>query len=445
MNRWLTAPAFSAAALFLAAAARAQFPLPEPPAALSVSGQFAVLDAPPFSPLALTPAVLTNAALVHLEPALLAVSAERIKDSIWHDLGLQGNWRGPIYLALHPASSTNDDVNIVATPFVNTWIYSVELPDVISQTRLTRAITGAVLLEVANRNAGAHCAELPAWLVDGFSQRVLASSEPGTILSPPEKKVNGLLEDRIVSIQSGVDPLVGARRVLQLQFPLTFEQLSWPSDAALSGDDGGVYRASSEVFLNALLRLRDGPARLRLLLSDLPGCYNWQTAFRSAFQPDFPRPVDLEKWWALEAVSFVAHDAGPAWTPEVSQDRLNEILSVPVEMRPATNSLPIHAQVSLQVVIRSFDPARQSATLQTTLRDLQLAQLRMAPTVAVLADAYCHALAGYLGEQRRTTRIKRLTVSVGAGNREALLNRLDQLDARRRSLETATQPVVRAQ
>jgi hypothetical protein len=45
----------------------------------------------------------------------------------------------------------------------------------------------------------------------------------------------------------------------------------------------------------------------------------------------------------------------PRWTPAVSRDKLEEILSVPVEMRTASNALPAHAEVSLQAVIRNFD------------------------------------------------------------------------------------------
>ena len=47
--------------------------------------------------------------------------------------------------------------------------------------------------------------------------------------------------------------LAAARRVLQDRPALTFDQLSWPDDAQLSGDDGGVYRASAQLFVNALL------------------------------------------------------------------------------------------------------------------------------------------------------------------------------------------------
>ena len=98
--------------------------------------------------------------------------------------------------------------------------------------------------------------------------------------------------------------------------------------------------------------------------------FNWQTAFRSAFGADFPRPVDVEKWWALQNVDFDARDTGPLWTPAASRDKLDEILSVPVDMRAASNALPAHAEISLQAVIRNFDFDQQTDVLQTKLRDL---------------------------------------------------------------------------
>jgi len=141
-----------------------------------------------------------------------------------------------------------------------------------------------------------------------------------------------------------MDSLAGARRVLRDHAALTFEQLSWPTDAQLAGDDGGVYRASAQLFVNELQALKNGPAHLRAMLETLPKFYNWQMAFQAAFRENFPRSLDVEKWWAVQVVSFVARDPGPAWTPAVSRDKLDEILSVPVKMRTASNALPAHAE-----------------------------------------------------------------------------------------------------
>ena len=65
--------------------ARAQTSFPDTSLARSVSGQFIVTGVPSHlagSRLAAMPAVATNADFVRLEPALLAVSAERIKESL---------------------------------------------------------------------------------------------------------------------------------------------------------------------------------------------------------------------------------------------------------------------------------------------------------------------------------------------------------------------------
>ena len=179
------------------------------------------------------------------------------------------------------------------------------------------------------------------------------------------------------------------------------------------------------------------------MLAALPGCYNWQTAFQSAFREYFPRPLDVEKWWALQVVSFVAHGPGPRWTPAVSREKLDEILSVPVEVWTASNALPVRTEVSLQAVIRNFEPSRQTAILQTKLRDLELAQLRMAAPLAVLTDEYRRTVASYLGQNReiRQPAGSRHPLPQKTGAR-ATLKKLDELDAQRQTIEASIKPDV---
>ena len=252
------------------------------------------------------PPFAANADFVRLEPALLAVSAERIKQTLWRELGIDSTapWRGKIFLALHPARSLDENVTVLSEHFADGWDYRVALPDVLSRTRFLRALTGVMLLEFANRGAGARPAEIPAWLTDGLSQQLLATGTVEMVLSSPGKMVNGLPESRTDATQRGMDPLAGARRVLRDHPALTFEQLSWPTDAQVSGDDGGVYRASAQLFVNELLKLKNGPAHLRAMLQASPRYYNWQTAFQDAFRADFAQPLDVEKWWALQVVGF---------------------------------------------------------------------------------------------------------------------------------------------
>jgi hypothetical protein len=442
-NGFAIRPAFILCALFFLLHARAQFSPPGKNSARSISGQFIVNGTAQFSPLANSPRIAADTNLVRLEPALLAVSAERIKDSLWRTLEIKSDtpWRGQIFLTLHPARSTDEDITIFSRHSADGWSYQVQMPDVLSRTRLAQVMTSVLLLEFANRNAPAHSAEIPAWLTDGLSQQLLAVGSPEFILSSPDKIVNGLPSTRINSTERGMDHLAGARRVLRNSRALTFEELSWPTEDQLNGNDGGAYRASAQVFVAALRDLKNGPTHLRAVLQNLPQCYNWQTAFQNAFRDDFSKPLDVEKWWALQVVSFAAHDPGPRWTPAVSRENLDEILSVPVEVRTVSNSLPAHAEISLQAVIRNLDAARQTEILQTKLLDLGLAQLRVAPQFAALTDGYRRAIAGYLGEHR--------PVASGNGHAAAMLKRtsardtlkkLDAFDAQRRTIESTVRP-----
>jgi hypothetical protein len=412
--------------------------------ARSISGQFIIYAAPQFSPLAVSPKVAADTNFVRLEPALLAVSAERIKDSLYRRLEFKPGapWRGQIYLVIHPARSLDESVNIISKRLAGGWDYRVELPDVLVRTRFTRALTGVLLLELANRDAQSHSAEIPAWLVDGLAQQLLAAGSPEFILSAPDKIVNGLPVTRINATQHGLDSLAAAATVLKNYPAMTFEELSWPTGAQLDGDDGGAYRASAQVFVNALLDLKNGPAQVRALLQSLPQFYNWQLAFRTVFYAEFPRPLDLEKWWALQVVGFVVGNPGPGWTPAVSREKLDQILSVPVQMRTASNSLPVAAEISLQAVIRNLDPAQQTAILTTKLRDLEIAQLRVAPQFAVLTDGYRRALDGYLGEHRLAGSApgRHATAQSQKTSARDTLKKLDALDARRRAIESTAEP-----
>ncbi|HEX5399845.1 MAG TPA: hypothetical protein VFY06_12450, partial [Verrucomicrobiae bacterium] len=157
----------------------------------SLSGQFVVIGVVPSLATNRPAFAVTNTDLVRLEPALLAVSAERVKQSVWRQLGINSMtpWRGRIFLALHPAVSPDENVAIISTPLAGVWTYRVQLPDVLSRTRLVRALTSVVLLELANRdNNSVRSAEIPPWLTEGLAQQVLAGNA-ALVLSAPDKLV----------------------------------------------------------------------------------------------------------------------------------------------------------------------------------------------------------------------------------------------------------------
>jgi len=430
--------ALSLCAIFLPASARAQFA--SPGVTRSASGQFVVGAAPKFSPLFRRSELATNTAIVRLEPAFLAVSAEHFKALLCQQLGLDPDapWRGKIFLTLHPARTTDDGVAITTAPLFKSWSFRVDLPDMVLRVRFGRALAAALLLELATRDTTAvsHDIEIPSWLADGLAQQVLAGDAAGVILSAPSKMVGGIPENRISRTERSPGPLAAAHRALQNSPALTFDELSWPTDAQLNGDDGGAYLASAQVFVHNLLGLKNGAARLRAMLAQLPGCYNWQTAFFSAFHDDFKRPLDVEKWWALRVVAFAARDPGPQMSPLDSRARLDGLLSVPAAFRSSSNSLPVPVEISLQNAIKNFSPAECAIVLEIKLRDLELAQFRLVPPFAGLAGDYHDALADFLGEPNQPRSPAPFNPRAVPMRRTAsvtdTLQKLDALDARRR-------------
>jgi hypothetical protein len=415
----------------------APFSLPVFPSASSVSGQFLVIKSPGDSLLDDLPEIAQNQDLARLEPALLAVSADRFRESFLNKLGVNptAQWSGKIYLVLHPAQSLDENVEIISSRLGDGWDYHVLIPDVVPRERLARALTAVLLLEYANRNATDRSAEVPPWLVDGLAQELLNENLQDLILSTPSETMNGLPYSWMDQTEHSVDPLANARNVLQTYSILTFAQLSWPTDAQLFGEDGGAYRASAQLFTHELLALPNGGAKIRAMIGLLPRYYNWQTAFWPAFKENFSNSLQVEKWWALQSVIFASRSPGPQWTRQASREKLDEILSVPVEYRGTSNSLPTYAAVSLQKVIQNFNSAQQLQILQTKLRDLEMAQLRMDSSLAVLTAEYRNALAEYLGEApvKRNGQLgnRQATKVVSARDTIRILN---TLDAQRRAL-----------
>jgi hypothetical protein len=247
---------------------------------------------------------------------------------------------------------------------------------------------------------------------------------------------------RLDRTEHGLDPLAAAREVLQNAPVLTFDQMSWPADAQMEGADGGAYFASAQLFLDELLGLKNGPAKMRALLAELPAHLNWQTAFFAVYQDEFKRPLDVEKWWALRVVNFAARAPGPRWTSEVSRDRLAELLNVPVEVRSNSNALPSHAEISLQAALKSLNPAEREWVTRLKVRDLGLVELRLAPPFGNLADGYRLTLTDFLGElkTKKTAADYAVNKHAPAAHRPAsladTLKKLDALDRRRREAET---------
>jgi len=115
-------------------------------------------------------------------------------------------WRSKIHLYLHPANGSDETITITSEQFTDGWQYGVcvcTCPTVVEPRALTRSIVQVLLLEMANRNAGAHGAEIPLWLTEGLTQQLLAEKEAALIPPPPHRGVKSF--DRLEVTRTLVD------------------------------------------------------------------------------------------------------------------------------------------------------------------------------------------------------------------------------------------------
>ena len=416
---------------------------------LSTSGQF-VIHAPG------SPALAGNAFnlspdqnLVRLEPTFVGVSCERIKQSLLGELGPAAPWQVRIYVEVRPARITGQPVTITSEHFSNGWQYQVELPAAIERERYARAIMQVLLLERANRGSSGRLAEIPVWLTEGLTQRLLASKEIEIILPPPHDTVNGLSFSSTRVTQRVDDPVGHARKQLHGQTPLTFEQLSWQAEDELSGAPAQLYRASAQLFVGELLRLRDGRACLATMLARLPRYQNWQLAFLEAFHNDFERLLDVEKWWALGCVKspeqFPARQLAQKPPAESTWDDLDQALHTTVPSTPGSRASQCGTNLTLQTIISEWDHVQQLQTLTPKVQQLGLLRSRLSPDLAMLLQEYGQSLEIYLQNRHWSRPVNLFGVRAGLsrGARETL-ERLDALDARREALRPAKTPLAAA-
>ena len=429
---------------FAAVEATGQLLQPESFSTRSVSGQFLVHVAPG-TQYSFAPSYLdTNTAFIRLDPTLIPVSCERIKQIVWRELDAKPPYSGKVFVTIYPGRGAEQPIAINAEPFTDGWQYSVILPNLIERVRYVRTIVQVVLAEMANRGAAAHAAEVPLWLVEGMTQELMASREIEIILPPPNTPANNIRLTYTPRDARRANPLEKAHQLLTTKTPLSFQQLSWPTDEQLSSSGGELFSCSAQLFVHQLLEFTDGGNCLRSMLSELPRHYNWQLAFLSAFHSHFARPLEIEKWWALEVVHFTGRDLAEAWSIEESWQKLQDALHPEVQIRTGTNELPLEAQVSLQTVIRDWSPVRQPAALEGKLRELESLRLRLAKDLVPLADEYRQVIAVYL-ENRQHTGFFLFRKQPSARQAAPLaIQQLDALDVKLAALHPASKPPVQA-
>lgn len=366
----------------------------------SLSGQFVVFQTPST---AMRPALrgATNSDWVTLEPTLVTISAERIKQAVWRELGVTGPWQNQVAITLQPTFFIDQPVKIIPDCSMGVWNYRVALPDQITRERYLHAMVQTILEELANRqNRKPQAVEIPAWLVEGMTRQLLANQGPDLVLNTPRLKMNGVNFNPAVTTDfRPISPLEKAHKTLVGETPLTFEELCWPAPGQIEGSDGPRYRACAQVFTYNLLRLPGGKDCMREFIAALPFYLNWQMAFLQGFKPHFSRPLDVEKWWALQSTGFASRDLIQTWTFEESWNKLAATLVTPVDVFRNTNEMPVRADIKLQKIVSDWESAKQEPVLRGKIEELGALRLRVAPELAGIAAEYIQALETYMNQR----------------------------------------------
>lgn len=395
--------AILAAAFAALVSASAQMP-PGTTVIGSVSGQFQVSSRRP-SISARSLQLATEPDMITLQPPLAAVSCERIKQELLRELGMRDQWQGKIFVIIVPAASTDDPVAVAPERFAGNWNCGIQMPDVIDRERFVEAVVRACLTEIGNRNSSGRFAEIPEWVVQGFTGQLLGFCEEELVLAPPQMGKSGFSVTRLgVDLTDNprvsglnvhnMNPLAEAIAVVHTNRPLTFDELSWPTDDQLMGDERANYRSSSQLFVSQLLRLRNGPACMSTMLGELPNYLNWQLAFLDAFHRSFQEQLDVEKWWALQLADFTGRDLLHLWTPEESWKKLDDFFQIPIDVKigPAP---AMRTDITFQTVIRGWSRTRQLMLLKQKLWDLELLRARVSLDYIPLVEDYREALQAY--------------------------------------------------
>jgi hypothetical protein len=355
--------------------------------------------------------------LIYLDPSLLAVTCERVRESLNKELGWGERWHATVVINIHPIRFDNETPELRVLRTADGWKYRLDLPDEIDRTRLLQSLVETLLLEYANRGARDQSVSLPPWLTEGLTAHMMQGPLAALAIQP-----------RAVNLRHGGkrDPNNVLRRRMQASGVLTVDQLNWPEFDRDDEKSAEAYHYSAHMFVRELIRLRGGTDCLCAMLAMLPEHLNWQTAFLRAFESHFRRMIDAEKWWALTTTQLKAHDTSLHWSLSEAQQKLDEILYTAVEVRLTRQEMPHVAPVSLQTVISGWEFAQQTQLLQAKLNQFQMARLRWPPELSPTVESYRAVIEKYL----RLRKSAWLDATAAAAAREAVAQ-LTALDEQR--------------
>jgi len=407
----------------------------------SSSGQF-VVRGPAIAQLS-TNSGFADSTLIELDPNIVAVTCERIKQALLRELTMADLWRGRVYVQINSTLSTNQAPLVFAKPYLNGWQYQVELARSIEKPKLVSGLVQVLLMEIANRTAGLRSAEIPLWLSEGLAQVLVQGSEVDLVVPHPQRNFNLVNLSWQARQAARRDPLGTARERLQTHAAFSFSKLSDALPHSAPDETWKTFQASAQLFVRELLGLPGGRARLVEMVYELPFYLNWQSAFLNAFRGLFPRLLDVEKWWAVTITHFTGQDPTQAWAMPVALQKLDEALHPPVLISASRKDMPQRSRMSVQRIIKEWDYLRQRIVLKGVTAQLFSVRLKSPPELIALVEEYRASIENYLAKRDQIGMARSLQ---GLPPLRAdflvvdVVKKLDELDAKRAAVSVTNAP-----
>jgi len=407
----------------------------------SSSGQF-VVRGPALTQIS-TNAAFADGSLIDLDPNILAVTCERIKQALLRELTMVDLWRGRVYVQINSTLSANQAPIVFAKPYLDGWQYQVELARSIERPKLVSGLVQVLLLEIANRTAGLRSAEVPLWLSEGMAQALIHESVVDLVVPHPERNFN--LVNLSWQARQAIrrDPLREARERLQTHAALSFAKLGAGLPNSAPVETWKTFQASAQLFVRELVRLPGGRSRLVQMLYVLPHYLNWQTAFLNAFGGQFPRLLDAEKWWAVTITHFTGQDPTQAWAMPVALQKLDEALHPPVLVSANRKDMPQRMRMSVQRIINEWDYLRQRIVLKGVTAQLFSVRLKSPPELVALVEENRATIENYL-TKRDQVGMARALPGLPPMRADLLVadvvKKLDELEAKRDAVSATNAP-----
>ena len=384
------------------------------------------------------------AGIIVLSPELLAVSAERIKDGVLEQLGTTDRGRAKIRFNFAPGKSDPNKFYVDSRRFTNGWSYRVTISPKIRRQVWLRGCVGIFLLEMANRMAGERSAEVPIWMIDGIATELSQSALVD--LSPSftdQIQVGGSNPGlgRVIVPQRTEDPLIGTRRFLAQNIPVSVSELFFPTQQHLGGNKTAVYQRSAHFFFRQLASLRAGKASLQLFISSLSSHLNWQQAFFPSFQEQFTSMLEVEKWWSVALTDLTQLTPISSWSIPASLSYLDRILMPAALVGQKRDELAQRQNFTLQQVMAQWAFEDQSPTLEQIMSRLRVLYIYAAPQLQNVIQGYLNTIQTYL-TQRSEVGFESKRRGTGRLRADKVIRQarkqLNQLDSQRQRLRPKT-------